>query len=252
MTELAKVSKIETPQDYLPAVTPMQMIDRAISNGASVETLERLLALQERWEANEGRKAFDHAIAAAKAELPAIVKNQQANRGNAGSYKYEDLAQIAAQIDPVLSKYGLSYRFRTETDGARIKVSCVVSHREGYSETTSLESGADTSGAKNAIQAMGSAVTYLQRYTLKAALGLAAAKDDDTNPRKPPVAEAMSAEDFTILRERIDAQGDDAQKVEDFILNKFAVEALHDMDRAQMQAALVMIRKREQAKRGAE
>ena len=83
MTEVMKIERIEPmpPQ----AVTPMDMIDRAISSGANVETLEKLLALQERWEANQGRKAFDHAIAAAKAKLPAIVKNQTANRGNAGS-----------------------------------------------------------------------------------------------------------------------------------------------------------------------
>ena len=46
-------------------VTPMEMLDRAVSNGASVETLERLMNLQERWEANQARKAFDDAMAAA-------------------------------------------------------------------------------------------------------------------------------------------------------------------------------------------
>ena len=39
--------------------------------------------------------------------------------------------------------------------------------------------GADQSGSKNGFQAIGSAVTYLQRYTLKAALGLSAEVDDD-------------------------------------------------------------------------
>jgi hypothetical protein len=42
-----------------------------------------------------------------------------------------------------------------------------------------LRAGADQSGAKNSIQAIGSTISYLQRYTLKAALGLAAANDDD-------------------------------------------------------------------------
>lgn len=246
MNEVAKM-EVNTIAPSAP-ITPMDMIDRAVSSGANVETLEKLLALQERWEANQGRKAFDHAIAAAKARLPAIVKNQTANRGNAGSYKYEDLAQIAAQIDPVLSEFGLSYRFRTETENNRIKVTCIVSHRDGYSEATSLESGADTSGAKNPIQAMGSAVTYLQRYTLKAALGLAAAKDDDTRVVTAPTAAPMSQEDFMALRARIEAQGDDAGKVEEFILKKFDAAALHDLTDDQRKAALVMIRKREQAK----
>lgn len=250
MNDVVRMPPPEPPQQALAAITPMDMIDRAVSSGAGVETLEKLLALQERWEANQGRKAFDHAIAAAKAKLPAIIKNQTANRGNAGSYRYEDLAQIAAQIDPVLSEFGLSYRFRTETDGARIKVSCIVSHREGYSETTSLESGADTSGAKNAIQAMGSAVTYLQRYTLKAALGLAASRDDDTRAVSKPKDEPMTQDEFAALRKRVSDQGDDAEKVEDFILDKFGADTLHDLTRAQMQSALSMISKREQAKKG--
>lgn len=49
----------------------------------------------------------------------------------------------------------------------------------GHSEETSLEAPEDHSGNKNNIQAIGSAATYLQRYTLKLALGLASAHDDD-------------------------------------------------------------------------
>lgn len=160
------------------ALTPMAMLDRAVSQGANVETLDKLMGLQERWEANRARKAFDAAIAAAKAELPIIVKTQE-KTGAGGNYRYEDLAAIARQVDPILAKHGLSYRFRTESNGT-VKVTCIVSHRDGHSEENSLSAAPDTSGSKNAIQAIGSAVTYLQRYSLKAALGLAASKDDDT------------------------------------------------------------------------
>ena len=38
---------------------------------------------------------------------------------------------------------------------------------------------ASTGPGRTAIQALGSTQTYLQRYTLKAALGLSASKDDD-------------------------------------------------------------------------
>lgn len=250
MTEIARIEPMHPPA----AVTPMDMIDRAVSSGASVEALEKLMALQERWEANQGRKAFDNAIAAAKAEIPSITKNRKVDFTTAKgrtNYEYEDMAGIAAIVDPILSKFGLSYRFRTAQSGQVVSVTCVLSHRDGYSEETTLETPKDDSGNKNHIQAVGSAVTYLQRYTLKSALGLAASKDEDGKIDKPvSVAEAMSAEDFTILRERIDAQGEDAQKVEDFILDRFGADVLHDLNRDQMQAALVMIRKREQAKAG--
>lgn len=58
-------------------------------------------------------------------------------------------------------------------------ITCVISHRDSHGEENSLSAGADHSGEKNAIQAIGSTPTYLQRITLKVALGLAAAEDDD-------------------------------------------------------------------------
>ena len=166
------------------ALTPMSMLEKAITSGATVEVMERLMGLQERWEATQARKAFDNAMADAKAEIPVIIKNQSVgyenkNSSSKTSYMHEDMAQIARTIDPIIAKHGLSYRFRTTSEAARVIVTCVVSHRDGHSEENSLSSGHDGSGGKNAIQGLGSALTYLQRYSLKAAFGLAAAADDD-------------------------------------------------------------------------
>lgn len=167
----------------LPVVTAMSMIERAVEKGADVAMIEKLMELQERNERNMGRRAFDQAMSKAKAEIPPIIKNRrvtyETKSGDKTNYAHEDLAEIAKTVDPILSRYGLSYRFRTSQGASGITVTCIVSHEHGYSEETQLSGGADTSGGKNSIQAVGSTVTYLQRYTLKAALGLAAAQDDD-------------------------------------------------------------------------
>lgn len=180
MNEKAKdlAIRAQAPLEMEP-MTPMVMLDRAVASGASVEVLEKLMGLQERFEANNARKAFDAAISRAKAKLPVIFKGNE-KTGAGGTYRYEDLAAIARAIDPILAAEGLSYRFRTESNGV-VKVTCIISHRDGHSEENALSSAPDTSGSKNAIQAIGSAVTYLQRYSLKAALGLAASKDDDSS-----------------------------------------------------------------------
>lgn len=170
------------------ALTPMEMIGRALDSGATTETMEKLMALQERWEANQGRKAFDKAIAEAKAELPVIIKNREVDFTSSKGrthYRHEDLAGIARQIDPILSRHGLSYRFRSHTEAGQVTVTCIVAHRGGYSEETTLSAGVDQSGNKNHIQAIGSATTYLQRYTLKVALGLSASEDDDGRRAEP-------------------------------------------------------------------
>lgn len=163
-------------------VTPSDMLMMAVQKGADMAQLEKLMELQERWQANQARKAFDEAIAAAKAKIKPIVKKREVDFTTAKgrtNYQYEDLAMIASEVDPILSEFGLSYRYRARQDGNKVSVTCVIAHREGHSEETTLTAVSDESGNKNSIQAIGSAVTYLQRYTLKLALGLAAAKDDD-------------------------------------------------------------------------
>ena len=81
-------------------------------------------------------------------------------------------------VDPIIGAHGLSYRFRT-TQNDRISVTCILSHKAGHAEETTLSGPADSSGNKNAIQAIGSTLTYLQRYSLVQMLGLAAGNDDD-------------------------------------------------------------------------
>lgn len=190
------MSAVVEQQQSLPmraeSVTPAQMLAIAVQQGADLQKLEKLMELQERWEANQARKSFDAAISAAKAEIKPVVKKREVdfparNGGSRTNYKYEDLAAIADAVDPILSKYGLSYRHRAKQDGKLLTVTCILSHRDGHFEETTLFANNDESGNKNAIQSIGSAATYLQRYTLKLALGLAATKDDDarTTDNKP-------------------------------------------------------------------
>lgn len=191
-----------TPRHTL---TPMEILNNAVDGGADVQTLEKLLTLQERWEKGEARKAFDAAMADAKAAMPKITKGREVDytndKGKRTNYRYEDLASIAETINPILSKHGLSYRFRTESPpNMPISVTCIISHRLGHSEENTLSAPRDEGAGKNSIQAIGSAVTYLQRYTLKAALGLAASYDDDGRaaggapiPSDPPPRQQLNS-----------------------------------------------------------
>lgn len=179
----AKEGQLEpAPTRAVAAVNPMELLSMAVSQGADIEKLEKLMALQERWESNQAKKAFDAAISAARAEIKPIVKNAEVDftsQKGRTNYKHETLDGIAQAIDPILSSHGLSYRFRSKQEGSLLLVTCIIAHAEGHSEETELSGGPDVSGNKNAYQAIGSAATYLQRYTLKLALGLSAAKDDD-------------------------------------------------------------------------
>jgi hypothetical protein len=156
------------------ALTPMDMLSHAVERGADLDMIEKLMNLQERWEASQARKAFDEAISAAKADIPPIERTGKGHNDK----RYATFAAIAKVVDPIISQHGLSYRFRT-TQGDRISVTCILSHKSGHFEETTLSGPPDASGSKNAIQAIGSTLTYLQRYSLVQMLGLAAADDDD-------------------------------------------------------------------------
>jgi hypothetical protein len=185
---MSSALEIVEPQALAPAppsgvlVTPMMMLNTAVERGADIATIERLAALAERMETQRARRDFDEALASAKAEIPTIRKNREVDFTSAKgrtNYRHEDLAEIARVVSPILARHGLSYRFRSGVENGMVLVTCIISHRGGHSEENTLIAGRDESGNKNNIQAVGSTITYLQRYTLKAALGLAASEDDD-------------------------------------------------------------------------
>ena len=79
----------------------------------------------------------------------------------------------------------------------------------GHSEETTLKAPPDTSGSKNSIQAIGSTVTYLERYTLLAATGMAAAGMDNDGrfadeEQKPKISETRLLKGLTSIKESTD------------------------------------------------
>jgi hypothetical protein len=159
-------------------LNPLVMVERALQQNSSVETLAKLMELAERWQANEARNAYVVAMNAFKKNPPTLLKNKHVQFGNT-NYDHATLDNVVDTITAGLSRHGLSHSWKVEQADTRIKVTCVITHELGHSESVSMEAGADTSGSKNSIQAIGSAVTYLQRYTLLSATGMAAKGTDN-------------------------------------------------------------------------
>lgn len=230
MSNVAIMEPGESERRSAGALTPLAMLNRAMETGASMEVLEKFMSLHERWEAGNARKAFDAAISEAKAEIPPIVKNAKGHNDK----RYANFAAIAGVVDPILSKHGLSYRFRTaQTD--KISVTCVLSHRDGHSEETTLAGPADNSGSKNAIQAIGSTLTYLQRYSLIQALGLAATEDDDG--RAAGAGGTITDEQVERLQREIMDTDSDLPK----FLRFFKIDSLSDLPSHRLDEALKML-----------
>lgn len=208
MAAVAALNAVAEPVSVnpAPAITPMDMLQIAVAKGADLEQLEKLMGLQERWEANQAKKAFVEALSAFKANPPTVTKNKHARFGQGDKkteYSFAPLAEVTGAIAPALSRHGLSHQWETaQAEGGLIKVTCILTHILGHSERVSLQASPDSSGSKNNIQAMGSTLTYLQRYTLLAITGLAAGdQDDDGGGPVVLIAPEQKDEIIALMRE---------------------------------------------------
>lgn len=185
MTSKAEVQTYNKPGDINVGVGSkktnpfLPMMERILGENTSVETLNQLMVMQEGWEKREAQKAYTESMFQFQSKVPTIEKKGFVGY-NGTNFNFARLEDIAKAIKPILAEFGLSYHFKQEMYNEVISVSCIMSHRLGHSETVSMQSGSDTSGKKNAIQAIASTVSYLRRYTLTGITGIVIG-DPDTD-----------------------------------------------------------------------
>jgi hypothetical protein len=169
-----------TSQVAIQPTGPDALLAIAVQRGASVEELERLLALKERVDAAAALRAHNEAFAAFKREAVAILRNKKVTDGPLKGKAYAELHSVVSVLTPLLSKHGLSAAWKlTKDEKDWLEVTCYLRHIGGHVESCSMGGPPDTGGAKNAIQARASTKSYLERYTLKAICGVAEQDDDD-------------------------------------------------------------------------
>src|SRR3546814_10944018 len=78
--------------------------------------------------------------------------------------KYALWEDIIEAIRDLLSEHGFALSFRTGRENDQITVTGILSHRDGHSEETTIFLPLDTTGAKNAVQGVGSSPRYGKRY----------------------------------------------------------------------------------------
>lgn len=176
------IAPVAAPMDREAAL--MTVIARAAADPAvDIERMERLFVMQREMAAQRAEREFVEAMAEFKTRAPKIIKDKlvgyENKDGTFTGYKHATLAAVCEAAIAGLAAVGISHRWglEQEKDG-RITVTCILTHKGGHSVPTSLSGLPDNSGKKNAIQQTASTVTYLQRYTLLAATGLATEDDD--------------------------------------------------------------------------
>jgi ERF superfamily protein len=158
----------------------MQMIERAVEQGWDVDRLSKLLDLQQRWQANEARIAFEDAMAAFKTEAVIVTRDKVNKQYDS---KYTSLGNLVGTVNPALSKHGLSAAWDVD-QSVGVKVTCTLTHRLGHAKSCTITFPPDKSGAKNPLQEIKSALTYGKICTFESVCGLSPSDqsgDDDGN-----------------------------------------------------------------------
>jgi hypothetical protein len=164
--------------------TPMSLLALALSNGAAIEVIERLSALQEKAQDRDAEVQFNLAMNAAQAEIVRVAPDLTNPQTNS---KYASYPTLDRKIRPVYIRHGFSLSFNTESPLPEVvRVLCYVAHKDGHTRTSQVDMPADGKGAKGndvmtKTHAAGSAMQYGMRYLLKLIFNVSVGVDDDGN-----------------------------------------------------------------------
>jgi len=195
------MSEVMEQKESLPVAEQntglINMIEKVCMNPEmDVEKLERMLDMQERILDKQSQQQFQIDMALMQADLPVIEKNGNINaklkNGVVMSTKFAKFEDINRAVLPVLQKYGFSFTFETQQAQGYVNVIGVLRHKSGHKESTQLQIPLDATGSKNAVQAVGSSVSYGKRYVMSALLNITTTDDDDDGQSAVPAIDLFA------------------------------------------------------------
>lgn len=208
----------------------IDMIERAARDpSVDLDKMERLFAMKERMDASRAKQEFLAAFSELQRELPAVAKRGKGHNDKTYA-RFEDVIDTAK---PHLADHGFSLSFRLEHSEKTIKITGVLGHASGHSESTDIILPADASGSKNAVQAWGSSVSYGKRYVALTLLGIAT-EDDDGRKADTANAEPVTEHDIADFRKALAQNGGK----ESAVCELYCVDNLQDLTRKQFDEAV--------------
>jgi hypothetical protein len=185
MTQVAKIEK-RSAEVVSVESSLLEVIAKAARDPAvDMDKMERLLAMQERVQTRGAEIAFSQALATMQPQLPTIKKNGQIEHSGKKISDFAEWSDISKAISPILSAHGFSLSFKPSNDG-KPAVTAILRHEAGHKDECTLELPLDTSGAKNAVQAVGSSLTYGKRYAAVLLLNITVEGEDDDGSSAAP------------------------------------------------------------------
>lgn len=176
------------PTTEAPIAGPMAAAIAAMNAGLNLAEIKELQTEQRTWEATEAHKSFLAAMVAFKKDPPTIIKDKTAFKpdGDEGfeSYDYATIGNVCEKIIKSAAAHGLTHTWvpGRGSEGT-IEVTCELAHVGGHVQRTKLDAPRESSPGLTVAQAEQSVRTFLERYSLLLAFGLAAKDRPDDDGR---------------------------------------------------------------------
>lgn len=170
--------------------SPVDNATRFLQNGGNTEQLEKMMELQERWEANEARKAFHDSMTQAQKMMPVVAKDAYNQQTRSNYSKHETLVKKSKEVYTAAGFSLMFYEGETPKQN-HIRIMCDVRHEKGHMETRFIDLALDNSGIKGTVNktgvhAAGSTFTYGRRYLTCMIFNIPTGEDVDGNQNQQP------------------------------------------------------------------
>jgi len=195
MKSVAHVEQDQAPAIVGESATILQVISRAAADPAcDIDKMERLMAMHERMQARDAEAQFNAAMAAMQSDIPSIAERGAIVVNGQKRSDYATFEDINDVIKPIMQAHGFAITFKVENTAGGLSVTGILMHRAGHRESTTMLLPLDTSGSKNAVQAVGSSTSYGKRYVMSALLNLTTRGEDDDGHAAVPTANVTSVQ----------------------------------------------------------
>lgn len=168
--------------------TPLQLLQTAMEQKLDPDSLEKFMAMYERWEDRQAERIYNEAMNACQGEIMPVIRRKWNDQNKCNYVADEDVDEI---IRPIYVKHGFSLSLGSDVSPLPDHYRCVcdVRHNGGHKERHVLDGQCDDKGMKGTpnktgVQGVMSTMTYLKR-NLKCLIFNIPIKGQDKDGQRP-------------------------------------------------------------------
>lgn len=250
MNQVQKVDEFGLPPLVPESTRLIEVISRAASDpNTDIAKLEKLLEMHERITSRQAEQDFNVAMTAAQMEMRPVAFDAE---NPSTKSKYASYAALDRSLRPIYTKHGFALSFG-EGDTPKpdhLRVTCLVTHGNGYSRLYFRDLPADGKGAKGGdvmtkTHASGAAQSYGMRYLLKGIFNVAVGEDDDDGNSAGELDLPITADQLDWLRDNLEKTGSNIEVFCEY----FKIKALPDLKQRDHPRAVEMLNHKARVKK---